>query len=77
MKKVQSVSKVGTRVISNESAIFFHGRIFHCLLNVYYFSHLSDTCSDGIKNQDEEDTDCGGAACDSCASRTSKHINHL
>ena len=41
------------------------------------YSYISDTCSDGIKNQDEEDTDCGGAACDSCAARTSEYINHL
>ena len=76
MKKLQFVSKVGTRVISNESAIFFHGRTFHCLLNLYYFSHLPDTCSDGIKNQDEEDIDCGGAVCPACALKHSKCIDY-
>ena len=28
---------------------------------------LKATCSDGIKNQDETDVDCGGSVCDKCA----------
>src|SRR5207247_6436340 len=27
---------------------------------------LAPTCSDGIKNQDETDVDCGGTICSSC-----------
>ena len=41
------------------------------------YSYLLDTCSDGIKNQDEEDIDCGGAACPPCALKTSKYYNHF
>ena len=45
--------------------------------NLIIVSYLSDTCSDGIKNQDEEGIDCDGAACPSCALKNSKYINHL
>ena len=35
---------------------------------------LLETCSDKIKNQDEEDVDCGGSACSPCALVNSKFI---
>lgn len=30
------------------------------------FSGEDETCTDGVKNQDETDTDCGGELCDKC-----------
>ena len=34
-----------------------------------------DHCADGLKNQDEEDVDCGGTACLACALKNSKYNN--
>ena len=27
---------------------------------------IAETCEDGLKNQDEDDVDCGGATCEAC-----------
>lgn len=37
------------------------------LFRVDLFCILAPTCSDGVKNQDETDVDCGGSACPKCA----------
>ena len=34
-------------------------------LNALFFFHVSDSCFDGILNQNEEKVDCGGV-CDAC-----------
>jgi len=36
-------------------------------LGVYYGKRIVPTCSDGVKNQDETDVDCGGSICPKCA----------
>ena len=36
-------------------------------INVNYYSSTISNCSDGIKNQDETDVDCGGSICSKCS----------
>ncbi|RME55293.1 hypothetical protein D6777_01000 [Candidatus Woesearchaeota archaeon] len=36
---------------------------------------VAATCSDGIKNQDETDVDCGGSTCNACADGQSCSVN--
>ena len=37
--------------------------------NENFACEVSPTCSDGIKNQDETDIDCGGSTCEACPSK--------
>ncbi len=42
---------------------------------IYYaFLKPAPTCFDGIKNQDEEEIDCGGSICISCEIKTLKEV---
>lgn len=44
-------------------------------VGVYYtFLKPGPTCFDNIKNQDEEEIDCGGTICQSCETKTIKNI---
>ena len=44
-------------------------------VGVYYvFLKPGSTCFDGIKNQDEEEIDCGGSQCVSCEIKTLKEV---
>jgi len=63
--------------IRKQVSILFVAGLFLAFLGtgVYYaFLKPAPTCFDGIRNQDEEEIDCGGISCISCEIKTLKQI---
>ena len=68
----QSPQDVSLRVIKKpflqlrESNVNLYLRIIFTELTKYIFASASETCYDGIQNQDEIAVDCGGSWCKPC-----------
>jgi hypothetical protein len=63
--------------LRKQVSILFVVGLFLVLLGIgvyYAFLKPSPTCFDGIRNQDEEEIDCGGVSCISCEIKTLKQV---